>query len=438
MFTNIIKRIKKTPVALWLLLLVCMTIILMMQVHVSGPKITQLIFQPKENTVVASFNSLIDSSKELRITIEPSLNFDVTLNANSAYIFPHEPLLQNTKYIITFHDVHDMRGKIATSQKSFTTDKARYAYLYRDGTNDDQIRMKYIGEQKEKVIAQLPRIARYAINEFQEALVITDEQTPRLSSKLYLASNASTEELVLPDNQIAIDAISNTFGSLFAVILQDTKTYENKMYLFNPDQKAFSELHDVGNNSIYASSTVFGPDGTTILYQDARNSTMNILDSVSQRPATNFGVVHKIEQIFNNGSSILYQSTPGVFMTRNSDGKVSSLLEDITQSDMNIIKNDNVSIALKIYYETTSSKISVIKTENGSTTEILTVNAKDENIRYLKLSHNAELISVDSVVNPAQYDKYRLNPKPINNRIKILNNGGSFLEEVTGSDIVWL
>lgn len=432
--------IKRTRLNVSFALLIIIAATLAVFHSVNGPRLVKTTYEgplaAKELDMY--FNVDVKASENFSISTIPETDFRYEFLQNRLRVIFESPLSSSTKYTIAVANIADNRGHNTRAQTSFTTEAQQVVYLSRDEQGTvDIIRRKTIGDSETTELYRGNKIGDFAVANRKILLVIEDTETQQFNTALYQIKG-TTKTAVEPPKGIAIGVSGATDKDHFLVRTRDQSTLQNHLFLFSAETSTFTELIKENGDPIHASHASFAADSSTIVYTDAADGALYLLDSATDRSPLSFGVVSTLQRYLPDDSGIFYESTPGKYEFVKNDGVVSTIVNNIEVSDAKIFTNHTDVVLLKNDFSLLSSSQKIIMKTPQAETVFQEINNAKQLVRRIDISPNDEYILIQQSNVPVIYDGYRTRTEPKQSQIELRSTSGLLKDSFQGSLLQWL
>ena len=407
---------------------------------ISGPRMVgkKIDGNLSSTRITARFNQLLNPDAPLEIKTVPELKLHYTIQNNEVSVLFDEPLKTDQLYQISLGGVTDKRGKQSTATIVHTTLAQKIAYLRRDPEGgNDKIFRKTIGKNDEELLYESTRIGAFAITKDNSLAIVKESVEKPLESSLYLVKNGQETLLSPPKGTVTAIADSRKSNKLL-LSTRDPATLQSFLFVYNLDSNSFTELTKNDGIPLHAVKAELTSDGNSIMYLDAGNSALVLLDPENKRSPINFGVALNYEQYLPDNKGIVYESVPGKYELIKSSGGSETVLNDITVSETKMLSNLTTLIYLKNDYTLTSPRLQLTKKAKEELTILADIDSRKSSILEFETSPNDEFISYQTGETPFIFDGYKINSVPKNIETKIITPRGELIDTFTGAAVKWL
>ena len=404
-----------------------------------GPKAVSIDTsgQLDQTYITFQFNDILAPKQTPDIHIEPSTKFTASISDKQLVLRFDEPLLYNNTYRVEVSNIHDRRGRVASSSYRFHTGVQKIAYLQR-GSEIDQIHTRIVGKpESDAVIFEHERIGDFAVSTAGSVLAVIDENTKTMFTRLLRITDEKSEEIT-PPKGIALAVTASATKNSFLIRTRDMATLTNYLYRYDWQSNSFEELVKLDGSPIHASHVQFAPDGETILYTDASDGLLYMLDPLAKREPLNFGSVSSLCRVLSANKGILIEPKPGQYQLVQNNGEFKTITEDITINEATMTANGTFIYVTNAYSLTNPSQVVKLMNPSSEIKTVLTFDSSKELERSLQLSPNDELISFNIGSVPNTYDGYRVRPEVRDSSIKIMTLNGQLIDNFSGTHLTWL
>ncbi len=422
------------------LLIVILITFLSVHVSIGGPR---LVGKTLEGTLTASklsarFNQTLNPNSTLNLKITPELKTHHSIQANELTIYFDEALKTNTTYRLTIEGVTDKRRKTSTATLEFKTPQQQLAYLQRrtiDG--NDKIVTKTLGKATETILFSGERIGSFTITKNESLLLIQENTNRTLETVMSRVEDGRAKQLH-PPKGVAIAISGSRVSNNVLLRTRDISSLQNYLYIYDAESNSFSEITKKDGSSIHAVKAEFASDGNTVIYRDAADGSLVLLDPMKQRDPISFGVTTDFHRYIPDNRGVLFETKPGTYELANSDGKRQTVLDDITISEATILSNLKTVVYIVNKYGLASTHLLLTLKSDNETVVLSDIDYTENTIWNLGLSTNDEFITYQIGKTPFTFDGYRIEAEPKNIETKILNTRGEQIDSINGSQVNWL
>jgi hypothetical protein len=407
---------------------------------IQGARVTKIYERGTlaSKSIIIEFNARLDPNQNIAIQVFPTTQIDSDIDGSRLIITFQQPLAYNQTYRLELVNVRDTRGKQTSKTYQFMTPRSEILYLQRNESGTDNLIKRTVGDpSSEKIIFSHSRIGDFAATHNNEGyLVVIDEPTAALQTTLYRVDE--TESRVLsPPKGIVMQLKSSTTDAVFLMRTIDMETLQNHFFTYDWHADNFTEITHRDGSSIHPSSFFFTNDGKTILYTDAADGALYMLDPSGTREPLSFGTVTSVRRILPDDSGLYLETKPAHYLLLKNDASQIDYLDDVTIAESTILM-DGSTISLKNAYSLTKPSQLLIKSFEGNDTTLTLNDSNDALLRNITVSPNDQFISYNRSPVPNTYDAYRIKPEARLSELVIVDMAGEEIDVVNGTHIQWL
>ncbi len=406
----------------------------------SGPRLVKASVEGDLSSarLIARFNQTLATRQPLEITISPEIKNSYSVRSTEVLIAFDEPLKSDTAYTIKIAQIEGLTKKKNEVNFVYTTLPQKIIYLQRNYTEDsDHVIMKTIGKPDEKSLYSDERIGNYAYTKSGKLFVLKDTSDKKLSTELIEVSGKN-QTIITPPKGVVSSISASQFSEKLIVLTQDISTYTSYLFVYDAENNTFKEMTRNDGSPIDATQAEFAHDGQSIVYRDSTDGALMLTDPTHKREPLNFGIVYNFHRYLLPDKGIFFESKPGTYEFITNDGKVQTVLNDITTTEAKL-ENDLSSIVLlqNTYSDDNTHQVLLRKTVQGIK-KFFETDTESAIIREVDLSPNDEYITYQQNNSPITFDGYRTKNLPKGVKTIIIDKTGKTIESLNGASITWL